>query len=68
MRYEIVEVEMECGMVEYQVSDVHPDGNRTHSYDFDNLADAEECVDELNKLNAEANKKGFISRLVNFFK
>jgi len=51
MRYEIVEVEQECGEVEYQVSDVHPNGDRTHSYDFITLAEAEECVNELNEIN-----------------
>ena len=51
MRYEIIEVGQECGEVEYQVSDVHPNGERTHSYDFSTLAEAEECLDELNTIN-----------------
>lgn len=51
MKYEIIEVGQECGEVEYQVSDVHPNGERTHSYDFVTLAEAEECLDELNTIN-----------------
>lgn len=55
MRYEIIEVGQECGEVEYQVSDVHPNGERTHSYDFMTLAEAEECLDELNTINNNNN-------------
>ena len=51
MRYEITEDVNECGVGEYQVSDVHADGSRTHSYDFETLAEAEECLEELNKIN-----------------
>tara|TARA_R110001592_G_scaffold330265_1_gene612417 strand:- start:201 stop:368 length:168 start_codon:yes stop_codon:yes gene_type:complete len=49
-KYEIVESLDECGVAEYQVSDVHPNGERTHSYDFNNLQEAEECLEELNSL------------------
>jgi len=66
MRYEIIEVGQECGEVEYQVSDVHPNGERTHSYDFQTLAEAEECLDELSTINNNNGETKMKKKLISF--
>jgi len=65
-RYEITEDVNECGVGEYQVSDVHADGSRTHSYDFETLAEAEECLEELNKINITTKGNNMKKKLISF--
>lgn len=68
MRYEIIEDVNENGVAEYQVSDVHPNGERTHSTDFETLAEAEEYLNELNEINKNNNNNNRGNKIMNNLK